>query len=88
MAVDARAATMASLRIEIPLSMRSQFEPREHIMRAPVAAQVCDCPFLLLKSISWPTATRKLCLLAFDKAMLTKRGKNLIDCRARLDINI
>jgi len=57
-------------------------------MRAPVAAQVRHCPLLLLKSISWPTATRKLCLLAFDKAMLTERDKNLIDCHARLDIDI
>jgi hypothetical protein len=32
--------------------MRSEFEPREHIMRAPVAAQDCDCPALLPKSLS------------------------------------
>src|SRR5437764_3373896 len=70
-----------------PLSMRSQFEPREHIMRAPVAAQVCDCALLLLKSISRSDVARKVGLLAFDKAVLPKRRKNLIDRCAALCID-
>src|SRR3954466_6222229 len=61
-----------------PLSMRSQFEPREHIMRAPVAAQVRDCALLLLKSISRSDVARKVTLLAFDKAMLPKGREHLV----------
>ena len=71
-----------------PLSMRSQFEPREHIMRAPVAAQVCDCALLLLKSISRSDVTKKVKLLAFDKAMLPKRREYLNNGRPALGINV
>ena len=55
-------------------------------MRAPVAAQVRDCSLLLLKSISNVTATKKVQSLAFDKAVLPKRRKDLIDGGAGLTI--
>src|SRR5947209_19183860 len=78
MAVDASATAMASLRICVPFQC-VLFEPREHIMRAPVAAQVCDCSVLLLKSLSQPIVTKKVTLLAFDKSVLPQRRENLID---------
>lgn len=56
-------------------------------MRAPVAAQVCHCLFLLLKSISQPTVIKKSRPLAFDKAMFPKRAKNLVDGAAALRID-
>ena len=56
-------------------------------MRAPVAAQVRDCPLLLLKSISNVTATKKVQSLAFDKAVLPKRRKNLTDGGTALGID-
>jgi hypothetical protein len=52
MAVDASATAMASLRIFIPFHVRSDIEPPEYIMRAPVAAQARDCRALLPKSRS------------------------------------
>ena len=57
-------------------------------MRAPVAAQVRDWSFLLLKSISKTTVTLKVSRLAFDKAVLLKRRKNLADGSPRLGVDV
>jgi hypothetical protein len=43
--------------------MRSKIEPPEHIMRAPVAAQGCDCLVLLPKSLSCRDASQKAGIL-------------------------
>ena len=56
-------------------------------MRAPVAAQVRDCSLLLLKSLSPTIVGQKVSSLAFDKAVLPKRRKNLIDRRAAFGIH-
>jgi hypothetical protein len=52
MALDASATAMASLRIFVPFHVRSDIEPLEHIMRAPVAVQARDWRPLLPKSLS------------------------------------
>jgi hypothetical protein len=57
-------------------------------MRAPVAAQVRDWSLLLLKSISKTIVGLKLRRLAFDKAVLPKRRKNLTDGSPRLCVNV
>ena len=55
-------------------------------MRAPVAAQDSDYGILLLKSLSQTTVWDKSWALAFDKAVLPKRCKDLIDSCAALGI--
>jgi hypothetical protein len=92
MAVDASAIAMASLRICVPFQMRSEIEPRGHIMKASVAAQGWVSPALLPKSLSQKVMFFRKLLSGFDflgcdKPVLTHRVQDLIDRRARLDVH-
>ena len=72
-----------------PFTCVLRIEPREHIMRAPVAAQVCVSLLLLPKSLSLTVLARNVDASPRKVSIRppTKRGEDLIEHRSGLNVN-